>query len=179
MDDVPDDAGRGESSANLRPDQLADLLSLATEDAALNRELEDTGPLDLLGDILVSPLSLDAAVPDSVPFVLGRPCDELAGHKGELIGDVLLHADVELDALRALKDYGKNLVHRARGHGERAAATAVYYAAIANALVHRGERISSHPVTKLGGYLDMMAGKPWVPEELRTLYDRARRACSG
>jgi hypothetical protein len=171
------DLNRTSSSADLRPEQLADLLSLATEDAALNRELEDTGPVDLLRDILVSSLSLDSAVPDSVPFVLGRPCEELADQADELIGDVLLHDAVSLDALRTLKDYGKNLVHRARGHGERAAATAIYYAAIANALVHFGERISSHPVTRLGTYLGMMAEKPWVPAELRALYAEAKGAC--
>jgi len=89
---------------------------------------------------------------------------------GELLHDPAAGAD----ALTELKDHGKRLVRGAGSEAERAAATALYYAAIAAALVHTGAKISEHPDAKLAASFADLAARPWLPPGLAELLRRAR-----
>ena len=53
----------------------------------------------------------------------------------------------------------------------------LYYAVIANALVFHGQRISRHSFRKLRQAYAELIAKPWVPSELRTLFQKAEDAC--
>jgi hypothetical protein len=167
------------STFDLNRDQLARLLAMGRiDDSSAGRSLAESTPGDLLRDMMSSPLSLDPNVPDSVPFVLGHACDELAPHAGRPIGDLLAASDLDVGALRALKDYGKILVRRSRTDAERAAATALYYAAIANALVHHGQTITEHAPAALSEALGNLTARDWLPDELKNLMMRSLDACS-
>ncbi len=157
-------------TADLPPDRLADLLGVG-------REAEDLdSPAAALAALLDAPASPDPASPASPSAVLGRPCHELRAYAGKSIGELLTAPDTDLAALTALKDYAKELVRRARLDSQRAAATALYYAAIAAALVGHGRRITSHDMGKLAEGLADLLARPWFPPELVGMMARARAA---
>jgi hypothetical protein len=157
-----------ESTASLRPEQLARLL-------AVGAERPQGPPADkgaALGDLLARRLCLDAAVAESLPAVLGKPCAELGRLEGRRLGEVLLDADADLAVIQALKDYAKELVRRAGAGPAHAAATAVYYAAIARALAQHGQTLTQHSREQLQEAFATLAAKPWVPPELRKLFNQ-------
>ncbi len=163
-----------ESTFDLNSIQLARLLTIA---GSPGRQGADRPAEELVRELFARPVSLDAAVADSLPAVLGRPCDELAGHVGEAIGGLLLGPETGVEARQALKDYGKCLVRRARSESERAAATVLYYGAIAGALVFHRRKVTQHSYGKLDEGLAKLVGRPWIPPELNDLLRKARAVC--
>jgi hypothetical protein len=91
--------------------------------------------------------------------------------------DLLLAPGTELAVVKCLKEYGKWLVRQATGKEERAAGTAIYYAAIAAAIVFHQERITELPSATLRESFAEMLKEPWIPQELKDLFHRARGAC--
>jgi len=163
-----------ESTFDLNSVQLARLLTIA---ARPGRSAADRPAGELLREWLARPVSLDAAEPDSLPAVLGRPCDELAGHAGRPVGALLLGPETGAPARGALKDYAKCLVRRAWSESERAAATALYYGAIAGALVFDDQKMTQHSYPKLDEGLAKLVGRHWIPPDLNDLLQKARAAC--
>jgi hypothetical protein len=79
-----------------------------------------------------------AARIDEIPTARGRSSALMLGE--------ITNPDTPLDALRNAKDFAKDLADHSSTPARRAAATLLYHAAIAAALVHRGESISSIPI---------------------------------
>jgi hypothetical protein len=64
-----------------------------------------------------------------------------------------------------------------KSDARRPAATVIYYASIASALVHHGHRITRLSYETLqNGYKELME-KPWVPAELKSLFEKASGVC--
>jgi len=156
-----------DSTFELDSRQLASLLEMAQCTSG-----------DLLNELLVRIVSLDPADADSVPAVTGSPGDALDGCTGRTVREVLLDPATGVAALAALKDYAKCIVRRARTEAERAAGTALYYAAIAAALVSHNERVTEYSPQKLADGLAGMSGRDWLPPEIKALLDAAREKCS-
>ena len=58
------------------------------------------------------------------------------------IGDCLLDPEATVASITALKDHARKLVKHSESEAAQEAATALYYAAIASALVRYGEKIT-------------------------------------
>ena len=58
-----------------------------------------------------------------------------------------------------------------------AAATTLYYGAIASALVHHRKKITQGSYQNLDESLALLGTKTWMVEELRELFSQARRIC--
>ena len=102
----------------------------------------------------------------------------VAGEPGaRTVADVLLGRETDLAALRALKDRAKTLVRAAAAEADDAAATTVYYAAIARALVDHGERLSRHSAEKLAEAFSKLERMSWMPPDLIALFAKARTRC--
>ncbi len=157
-------------TADRSPHRMADLLGVGREAAGLD------SPATALAALLEAPASPEPASPAAPAAVLGRPCHELRAHAGKSIGELLTAPDTDLAALATLKDYAKELVRRARLDSQRSAATALYYAAIAAALVGHGRRITSYDMGKLAEGLADLLARPWLPPELAGMMARARAA---
>lgn len=93
------------------------------------------------------------------------------------VGRLLLDPATDLATLQTLKDYGKAMVRRSASEAERAAGTAVYYAAIAAAVVFHATRITRHSYPHLAEGLVKLDAKPWLPQDLRDLFAKARAIC--
>lgn len=109
---------------------------------------------------------------------LCRLLDEMHGIPGEtadeLFGRVLSH-DTPLAVLIGIKDLGKRLGVTAPTSRSRATAAILYHAAIAAALSHHGEHITStSPETRCAVYEDL--GSALGSEPLGVLFRRAAAA---
>lgn len=137
----------------------------------------DPTPAELLQKILTDKLPLDPAVPHSLPAVLKWPGHELLAASGHTMAHLLLSSETDLAVIKTIKDYGKELVRRGASDCERAAGTAIYFAAIASALVFHQERITQHSNEKLHEAFSKLQQKPWIPSELGNLFQWAREKC--
>ncbi len=147
-----------ESAFELKSIQLARLLELGG-----NAEpASDAAAEELLRGLLGRPVPPAAGVPS---LAAGKPC-----------GDVLADTAAGADVLGAVKEYAKGLVRSAGSEAEAAAATALYYAAIAAAFVHAGARITEHSDERAAEALADLESRAWVPDELRRLFQAARAA---
>ncbi len=167
-----------ETTYGVSPKRLARLLAIGLEKNDRENNLADTRtPVDELRDMLGAKLSLDPAKSDSIPAILKRPCDEMLSAYGQTIGYLLLSPKTDLNVIRTLKDYTKELVSRCPPNAKQAAAIVLYYAAIASALVFHRHKITQHSYEKLQKAYTDLEQKPWVPPELKDLFRRAKAAC--
>ena len=167
-----------ETTHGLKPEQLARLLALGLQSNDAEDDLLATGPPgEPLLKMLAGKLPLDPAIPDSLPAVLNRPCDEVLPAAGRTITDLLLDSKTDLSVIKAVKDYAKELARRGGTDAQEAAATAIYYAAIASALVFHGHKITQHSYEKLHKAYAELGEKPWGSSELKDLFRKAREVC--
>ena len=89
----------------------------------------------------------------------------------------LLNNQADIEAIKRIKDAGKSMVRGARSDAEHKAATAVYYAAIASAMVSRQRRITSLSYESLSKSFADLAEDSWVTRELRDLFGKAQEIC--
>jgi len=127
--------------------------------------------------MLSGELPLDPAIPDSLPAVLNWPSDEVLAAAGRTMSSLLLDSSTDLAVLETLKDYAKELARRSETEAKQAAATVLYYAAIASALAFHGHKITQHSYQKLHQAYAELEQKPWVPPELKGLFEKARAIC--
>lgn len=167
-----------ETTYGLSPEQLARLLAMGLNQEDDRQSGEDSSTrADVLEEMLTSELSLDPAVPRSLPAVLKRPCEELPGVTGRTLGQLLLNPQCDLGIIRTLKDYGKAMSRARAPEAEQAAAVIIYYAAIASALLFHGQRITQHSWGKLHAAYAQLNRKPWITPELKELFQKARVLC--
>jgi len=79
--------------------------------------------------------------------------------------------------IEALKDYGKELIRRSVTEAKEAAATLIYYAAIANALMSHQDKITQHSYEKLKEAYAELERRQWIPFDLKGLFRRAKAPC--
>ncbi len=169
---------REDRTYGLSPARLGRLLALGQQGGSEQANPRHGPTLsELLREILSSDLPLDPTSPDSLPVVLNWPSHEVLAVSGQTIGELLLDCRTDLEVIKALKDYAKELVHRGRPRSKQTVVTAIYYAAIANALVFHQHRITKYSYCSLQEAYTELEQKPWIPSELKELFRRARSAC--
>ena len=162
----------------LSPEKLARFLAIGLENSS-NQDgshLEDTSDQALL-HILNARLSEVSSISDSLPAILDRLPDKAFPDPEQTMGAALVDRRTPLALIEALKDHCKSLVRQAPRGDEQAAASAVYYAAIANALVFQKHKITQHSYEKLQKAFVVLEQKPWIPSDLKDLFERAKAAC--
>ncbi len=127
--------------------------------------------------MLSSKLVLDPAIPDSLPAVLNWPSDHVLAAAGRTMSGLLLNSSTDLAVLETLKDFEKELARRSETEAKQAAATVLYYAAIASALAFHSHKTTQHSYEKLHQAYAELEQKPWVPSELKDLFEKARAIC--
>lgn len=166
-----------DSLSQLGPDRLALLIRVGLE-CDLSGEPRDESVAALLRAKLAGELPLDVSLADSLPAVLGLPCEGLRRYRGHSTAELLSNPRVEVNVLTTLKDYAKELVKRSRSEVTTAVATALYYAAIAAAMVFHEVKITRHGYSHLERSFAALLDKPWLTADLQTLLAGARRVCT-
>jgi hypothetical protein len=157
---------------------MAQLLALGTEGPheAVAAATAEPGAAEALRQLLATLAPVDGGETLSLGAV--RPTgDRPVAAATRSIGELLADRRTDLATITAIKDYGKGLVHGRGGESAMAAATAVYYAAIAAALVHHGRKITSYSHVRLVESFDRLIGRPWLTAEIDRLFSDARRLC--
>lgn len=167
-----------ESTTGLQLEQLGRLMRIGDDREPPKDEAErDELTAELLRERLMGTLPLPSTIVDALPLVLKPVCPALAPMGGRQLGEVLLDPQTDLAVIKEIKDYGRRLADREEYRPNRgpeyAAAVAIYYGAIAAALVFHDEKITSFSFEKLTEALAEVAGKPWMTSELKDLLKRA------
>jgi hypothetical protein len=93
------------------------------------------------------------------------------------IGDLVLHDCRYSEVFSIIKCYAKKRIGQVETEAECMATRALYYAAIAAAMSFWGEKITKFSYQELRQRLAIMAARPWVPAEVRSVYAQAREVC--
>ena len=132
---------------------------------------------ELLGARLAGTLPLDTAVVDALPAILGKLQAELLPLAGRPLGEVLLDAKTELGVIKRIKDYGKKLAAGRDSKANHSAATAIYFASIASALLFHDKKITSYSYEHLRESFNELIEETWIPPQLARHLSKARRFC--
>ncbi|MHC4109504.1 MAG: hypothetical protein ACYSUY_00415 [Planctomycetota bacterium] len=168
-----------ESTAfGLSPEQLAHLLKIGSDTSHADNEVDrEQKKTELLHDWLTATLPLDAAIAKALPTILRRLCQELRPLAGKAFGDLLKDPKTDIAAIRKIKDYSKKMVGCAKSETEHDAATAIYYAAIASALVFHNQRITKFSYESLNNSFSTLTGHNWLTPDLAQLLKEASEFC--
>jgi len=100
------------------------------------------------------------------------------GHRADRsLREVLMDPETSVSALKQLKDYGKAFGQASDSKAEQAAGAAVYYAAIAAALVFHEAKITAYAYPHLCENLAKLKESNWAPLRLKTLFGKAIDIC--
>ena len=132
---------------------------------------------DLLLETLGSKMPVDPALLESLLAVLRSLSEELQSISGSPLGDLLLDTGTKIGLVRRVKDLARGLGASAKNEVEHYVALAIYFAAIATALVHHNVKISQYAYDKLAQSFETLSRHDWMTSALRELFDEARRYC--
>jgi hypothetical protein len=161
------------STVGLGPERLARLLALGANTPGQ----EDQATAEILRAWLASPVPVNPAEEGSVPALLHRPCKELEPLAGKPLSAVLFDPAADRAVIVTLKDYFKTMSLQWKGGALYSPAVALYYAAIAAALVLQGCKITSHSYYGLDRSLATLVKKPWLVPELGELFAKTHAVC--
>ena len=167
-----------DSSHDLTGVQLAKLLGLATDRAP--QEAENGSPEQtarMLQDRLAGPLPMKTEIAEQLPVLLGKLQRGLLPGDGLPIGQLLLDSEATLETLKAVKNYGKQLARREGSQSDHAVGIAIYYTAIASAIVFHNERITRHSFEYLLDSFSDLTERPWMPTDLARHLTKAGKKC--
>jgi hypothetical protein len=160
---------------HLDSDQRTRLLKIGlSSPSSRNYDVEpDEKRIDTLYQILTSTLPLTQDIRTSIPDLITGQIQDLVSISGSPIGELIQDQKTDLITLRKIKEHCKQTGTAADSKEEQDAFMAVYFAAIASALLFHDTKLSHHKDEDLCSFFDSFAKKPWVLEELRTLFVRA------
>ena len=157
---------------------LAGLLGVGVgKDVPQDAASLDKAAGELLRARLSGTLPLDTAVVNALPVILGKLQGDLLPLAGRPLGEVLLDPDTELTAIKSIKDYGKKLAARRDSEADHSAAIAIYFAAIASALLFHNEKITSYSYEHLRESFSELIEDTWIPSEFSRHLSKARKLC--
>ena len=138
---------------------------------------EDEERGDLLHDILRCSLPLRADSHGGLRDAGAAPSQGLRSVVGPPIGELLLDPKTGIDLLKDIKVYAKARGSQATSEREKDVFLAIYFAAIAAALVSRQERITEHSEGNVAQFLHSLANMVWIPDNLADLFREAMPPC--
>ena len=157
-------------------EQKAELLKFGLEAAAEDREDEEY-KADLLYDILNHPLQVDGPAINLLPAPLRGLSRKIRPIAGAPLIELLTRSDTSISTIEAIKQYAKESGTTGSSEDKNNVFLAVYYAAIASALVFNHKKITQHSYKDLEQFFSSFTEKNWVLEEIKGLFRKARIHC--
>jgi len=162
----------------LNREKVVRILRIGSEKEELEHEpLIQESTAELLRDQLAQPFQSDFTLDFCSSELSQIPCQPAALIPLETIGDLLCDHKTTTSVLKRLKKFGRSLFTKGKNAPQRDVGLAIYYSAIANALIFHDVRI-----TRLS-YLDLhrsfldLADKEWMSPQLQSLFQRAHEYC--
>ena len=160
----------------MRPDRARKLL----ETCFVEKEETVEKTSDSMGELFVEQLA-EKCPAISLSFSLTILDDlkrQMQVYAGCSIGEILADPNSNLILIKEIKEHHKLKANAASSKAEQHIATAVYFAAIAHAILHHGAQISEHSPEYLTNSLISLEKKKWITPDIRSLYDQAKDALS-
>jgi len=162
---------------DVSPERLAELLGMTLNGTVgEGPETPGNGDSELLEAELVGILALDTTVLDSLPTVVGQLDRDVFAGGGGSLGSVLTDPETGLAIIRKIKLYAKKAGTDNDSGDRHTVAVAVYYAAIAAALVFHKVKITKHSDQTLKTEFKVLSEKAWMSNDLATLFTKAAEA---
>ena len=139
---------------------------------------EDEAKAEQLREYLAAGLRFDAETVQVLPKGLRRLCERMRPFTGISISDLLLDEQTDIETLALIKEQSKKQNRLVSTDVEHAAATILYYAAIAHALVYHHQKITTLTFQTLQSSYEAFGTERWLPEDLRKLFVKAREVCT-
>lgn len=170
--------GKKSTTHGLSASKLAQLWKIGAD---THEEEKKADPIqrraELLRDWLAGTLPLDPAVAELLPAVLMRLFRELRPFAGETFGSLLKDPETNITTIKKIKNFSKRIVESAKSEAEHDAAAAIYYAAIASALVFHGQKITTFSYDKLKDSFSALIRNTWLTPDLVKLLREAHKQC--
>jgi hypothetical protein len=138
---------------------------------------EDEERGDLLHDILRCFLPLRAGLREGSRAAATASCQGLRSVVGPPIGELLQDPKTSVAMLKEIKQYAKARGSQAASEREKDVFLAIYFAAIAAAIVFHAGRITEHANRDLARFFRSCGHTTWMPPNLVELFMRARERC--
>jgi hypothetical protein len=166
------------STFGLNREKLAKLWNLG-DDVPTERQPSDVAQdkAELLRNQLAESLPLDAGMAHILPNILTMVCEKLRPFTGCSFGALLVDPETDLLVIGTIKDLHKKRAESMPPGPLQDVATAIYYAAIASALVHHDVRITKLSHESLSRSFEELAKSDWLPVDMRQLFAKVHEAC--
>jgi len=128
---------------------------------------------EALEDLLSSTLPAVEYDRKNIEDNASRICDISGLSHGDSIRQLLLGQKTDLPLLNKIKKYAKNLTKNAESDIKSDITGAVYYAAIASALVYHNQKISRLSDDQMRHALSELSATLWIPSDLAELFVKA------
>jgi hypothetical protein len=133
---------------------------------------------ELLAAQLAESLPIEAGMQHLLPNILTAVCRRFKPFVGCSIKDLLLDRQTDLLIIKTIKDLQKKRAESASSELQQDVAAAVYYAAIASALVYHDVKISKFSYKALDTTFTELGQNNWLTKDLKILFSSARELCS-
>ncbi len=166
------------STFGLNREKLAKLWNLG-DDVPTERQPSDVAQdkAELLRNQLAESLPLDAGMAHILPNILTMVCEKLRPFTGCSFGALLVDPETDLLVIETIKDLHKKRAESMPPGPLQEVATAIYYAAIASALVYHDVRITKLSYESLKRSFEELARSDWLPGEVKQLFTEAQENC--
>ena len=164
------------TTSGLDPDKLQYLLRFCSEpDQAKGLVDSDQRKAELLQDLLAGTLPIESPI-DNMSEQFITLCKISGINSENTVRDLLLDPRTNLRELKTIRDYFKKKSKSADSDTEQTA-TAIYYAAIAQALIVHDLKITKFSYKDLLKAYSLLIETKWIPPDLSDLYRKACEYC--
>lgn len=166
------------NSYNLDSEKMVALLRIGKLDEQINnRETPQVNLEEAIMFHLSHPMPLKGIVRKCATAIPELVTNALYVCNSKCVGRLLQDHDTSIGQLEELKSVYRRSSMKAMPSENKTAAVAIYYAAIAKALVSHGQKISTFSYKQLNRAFTALIKKQWIPDYIKQLYRQAAKIC--
>ena len=164
----------------LTPGKISNLLKVCTETFNKDADMESKQKkAELLQDRLSETLLTGSLKDSPLSKELTQLCYISGIAAGESIRNLLINPGTDIELINKIKEHGKSLSQSTKADVEHDIANAIYYAAIAHALIYQNAKITKFSYKELERALAVFTQTDWVSKDLLDLFSKAVKYCHG
>jgi hypothetical protein len=162
----------------LTPEKVSNLLKVCAESSNKDVDMETKHKkTELLQDKLSETLLTGSLKDSPLSKELTQLCYISGIAAGESIRNLLINPGTDIELIKKIKEHGKSLSQSTKVDVEHDIANAIYYAAIAHALIYHDFKITKFSYKELEKALSFFAQTDWVSTDLLELFAKAVKYC--
>jgi hypothetical protein len=162
----------------LTPEKISNLLKVCAESCGNDVDMETKQKrTELLQDRLSETLLTESLKDSPLSKELTHLCRISGIAAGESIRNLLTNPGTDIELIEKIKEYGKNLSQGAKADVGHDIANAIYYAAIAHALIYHNIKITKFSYKELEKAMSFFAQTDWVSTDLLSLFENTAQYC--